>query len=506
MPGGKLIYRRRDKKVFFAYRNIVTPFNSQGPVDYVAGATFELVSPRTLTRNQIMTVLFGGDDRHPRGYYLTRYLNRPSSHGAQDARCPNHALTSAVRDVVISDAGISEITELIYALSYAGNDTIRHILRDLDTAGVNHGLVLCECGHVDREDCTSTLHNGEVLCESCAEDTREDVNGDRYYTDDLYFWESDGEYHTSEEDIDDDDDDDRDCSSLRSWGASTMDLCHDLTFTSSALGDFIMGVELETECSRGSELGDAARDTLDKLNWLRSDYIMLKSDGSLSDNGFEIVTAARTLPDHLSAFGEWTPHSSLRSWDPETCGLHVHIDSRAFSALTLGKFLMFINADANEPLIKSIAGRHPLTNAKARNYCASADQKILDTPAKALKGGHCSRYRMVNLCNLTEDETVRLGVTDTERDCKGDYSTVELRIFRASLKKERLLAQIEFTHASIMFCRAASWKGLTGADFKKWLKVNAGAYHNLARWFGINVPKANPRRAAASVALDECCV
>ena len=71
---------------------------------------------------------------------------------------------------------------------------------------------------------------------------------------------------------------------------------------------------------------------------------------------------------------------------------------------------------------------------------------------------------------------------------------MELRIFRASLKKERLLAQIEFTHAAVTFCRTASWHQLSGDDFKAWLATGAALqYKNLARWFGVRVPKADKR-------------
>jgi hypothetical protein len=91
---------------------------------------------------------------------------------------------------------------------------------------------------------------------------------------------------------------------------------------------------------------------------------------------------------------------------------------------------------------------------------------------------------MVNLQNLTRAESKRLGFGDRFDD--GNYNTVELRIFRASLKKERLLAQIEFTHAAVMFCRVASWRELNQATFLKWLKGSAtGLYPHLSDWYGV---------------------
>jgi hypothetical protein len=85
----------------------------------------------------------------------------------------------------------------------------------------------------------------------------------------------------------------------------------------------------------------------------------------------------------------------------------------------------------------------------------------------------------------------------------GRYNTVELRIFRASLKKERLLAQIEFTHASVMFCRVASWRDLNGTSFVKWLKTVAGQYPALVKWYGVrNVHTSTPTVIAP--AQDTC--
>ena len=91
---------------------------------------------------------------------------------------------------------------------------------------------------------------------------------------------------------------------------------------------------------------------------------------------------------------------------------------------------------------------------------------------------------MVNLQNLSVRESTRLGFGTRFDD--GKYDTVELRIFRASLKKERLLAQIEFTHAAVMFCRVASWRELNQANFLKWLKGSAqGLYPHLSDWYGV---------------------
>jgi hypothetical protein len=373
-------------------------------------------------------------------------------------------------------------------------------------------LVVASCGHVARDDSTTLDFRGNAHCEDCAEELR--YIGGAYYTDeDCYLWGSDGEYHTREEpeseddDDDDDDDDDGDGDDgddgdddnstplVQSWRASTSSLAHS-RFDQTPHSDFTMGVELEVECEDSNAYKKATQDTFDQFNSGIESYAMLKTDGSLSSNGFEIVTAARRLTDHVEQFSDWVPHDSLRAWKPGNCGVHVHIDSRAFSALTLGKFLMFINSNSNKVFLKKIAGRHPSDGGAAQSYCAQIGQEILVDPSKALKGDNTSRFRMVNLCNLSGNEQKRLRTPCVSRDSKGLYSTVELRIFRASLKKERLLAQIEFAHACVLFCRVASYADLTGEAFQKWLAGTAGQYKHLAKWFGVTTVHVDTRKPA----------
>jgi hypothetical protein len=177
--------------------------------------------------------------------------------------------------------------------------------------------------------------------------------------------------------------------------------------------------------------------------------------------------------------------------------MHIHIDSHAFTQMTLGKFIMFINDRNNMEFIRKIAGRHPERDDQARTYAAAESQDVLINPSKAVKGKSYERYRMVNLQNLSVRESNRLGFGN--RFDEGRYDTVEVRIFRASLKKERLLAQIEFTHAAVMFCRVASWRELNQTTFLKWLKGSAaGLYPHLADWYGVRrrVPVCNEGKQA----------
>jgi hypothetical protein len=278
----------------------------------------------------------------------------------------------------------------------------------------------------------------------------------------------------------------------------------DVSIHSGPFGNFTLGVELEMCAGGRSSMRDAIEDVRDQLG---EDYCIAKSDGSLPSDGFEIVTAPRGLDEHIRRFKSWQVKSGYRAWNAGTCGLHVHIDSRAFTPMTLGKFLMFINDDNNADFIRSLAGRHPKTDSQARHYCAADDQSLLTNPKTAVKGKDSARYRMVNVCNMDRDEMTRLGIDHYKFDTSGrKFNTVELRIFRASLKKERLLAQIEFTHAAVMFVRSASYRDLTHGAFKGWLAKSYALYPHLAAWYEVAPKKkANPN-AVAVVSADETTV
>jgi hypothetical protein len=359
----------------------------------------------------------------------------------------------------------------------------------------------CDCGHLEYNDNTHEVgrRNSDTWCDNCfSEDAVYIENRDEYWSrDDAYYHESDGCYYSYEEEdeYDDDDDSNQDKDSLMSYSTNVLNfLSKDTTITSSPHGEFLMGVEFEMELKEGNSVNNAVADVRAQLG---EDYCVCKSDGSLGSYGLEIVTAPRGLAEHIKRFKGWDVKSHYRAWDTKRCGLHVHIDSHAFTQMTLGKFLMLINSESNVEFIRKIAGRHPHTDDQARSYCASEHQSILVNPKKAVKDKSHERYRMVNLQNLGCKESKRLtGMAAYE----GKYDTVELRIFRASLNKSRMLAQIEFTHACVNFCRVASWRDLNQVSFVKWLKTVSSLYPNLADWYGVR--RRNTKVTAESQCRD----
>ena len=363
----------------------------------------------------------------------------------------------------------------------------------LSNKGISLEIEQQHCDHWDYSANTTEVNIGRgryrSYCQHCAEDSdivvETNDTGILMLREQAYWHDSSEEYYEHEqydeqydEDSDSDDDRDSDTSSLMGYSTNVLDvLDKDASFTSSAFGEFHMGIEVELVTS-GSVSGAVA----DLRTQLGEDYIICKSDGSLPSGGVEVVTAPRGLHDHIARFKAWVIDSNYRAWNTNKCGMHVHIDSRAFTRLTLGKFIMFINDEKNAEFVRKIAGRHPHIDEQARTYCAAEGQYAMENPSKALKGKSTNRYYMVNTTCLRSPEANRLGVRHVgERN----FNTIELRVFRASLKKERLLAQIEFTHAVIMFCRVASMRDLNGASFLKWLKSTDNRYPHLSDWYGI---------------------
>jgi hypothetical protein len=364
------------------------------------------------------------------------------------------------------------------------------------------GIVHCDCGHYEDESNTHDVRN-DTWCDSCFDDDAvycED-NDEYWPRDDAYYSERNDCYYSYERTDDDDDDDDEEDRNqpIMSYSTNVLNvLDYPSGITSSHFGEFTMGIELEMT-SGDNDTNESAESVRSRLG---SSYCIIKSDGSLPSNGFEVVTSPQGLAKHIEVFKAWEIDPAYRAWNTGKCGMHVHIDSRAFTQLTVGKFLMFINSSGNVDFIRKIAGRHPSVDDQARSYCAAEHQSILTNPKTAVKGKSGERYRMVNMCNLGSREARRLGLS-MDNSYNGKYNTVELRIFRASLKKERLLAQIEFTHASVMFCRVASWRDLNGTSFVKWLKTVAGQYPALTKWYGVrNVHTSTPTVIAP--AMDTC--
>jgi hypothetical protein len=201
----------------------------------------------------------------------------------------------------------------------------------------------------------------------------------------------------------------------------------------------------------------------------------MKDDGSLSD-GFEIVTHPHTLEAYQTDFNwDFIPklkRNGFRSWNTETCGLHVHVSRTAFGSgespwgrvdrdqIILRKqahelrFMKLIYD--NQRQVERIAGR-------ANNHYATFQDK----------GKLVSKLKFGNQTNG------RYSAINTEND-----ATLEVRVFKGSLRKERVLSALEFVAASVEYTRdlkiTSKNQALSWLRFTAYISDNMETYPNLA--------------------------
>jgi len=213
------------------------------------------------------------------------------------------------------------------------------------------------------------------------------------------------------------------------------------------------GVELEMEPRRNTTQAEVCR----ALDGARGNgtYI-LKEDGSL-DSGVELVTLPYTLDYHRESF-DWRGvlrgvQTIARSGaGTNNCGMHVHVNRKAVSPLTVGKVLVFLNSSHNAGLVATIAQRS--NNGYARR---DSSKKITDIYG-------CNRYDMLNV--------------------SGD-STIEFRLFKGNLRPERVIKNLEFCHAIIRFCESTGIKKSTlGTNFLAWIAIGPKNIPLFARFLG----------------------
>jgi len=188
-----------------------------------------------------------------------------------------------------------------------------------------------------------------------------------------------------------------------------------------------MGVEIEVE-----RAADYAADFLDAAGESVSEdpeFVYLKSDGSLSSDGVEIVT----MPATLESFEEMFPFNATnmlrengaRAWAYTNCGYHVHVSRSAFTASHLWKFVKW--QSENWQVCQSFAGRDSQQWASWHNEQMNVCKTRTSVAVKS-RGYHdwSNRYSAINLSNR---------------------ATVELRYFRPNLNRDGILRVVQFVQA-----------------------------------------------------------
>ena len=233
--------------------------------------------------------------------------------------------------------------------------------------------------------------------------------------------------------------------------------------------NLFMGFELEMELnSLDTSQYNSAVALVQPLE--DSDTCYLKSDSSINGMGFELVTHPHTLSAYNNATPLWDyiellrTEYSARSWDTNSCGLHVHVSRSAFrSGAHTHRFLTLIYKNPREMM--KLAGRKNSRYAMFSDVYQPDEWGIprFNLRNKIHAGGMTERYSAVNTGN--------------------DY-TLELRFFRGNMKREGIMSALELCHASVEYTRNLTVSdvklgALTWEWFADWVSANNGVYPNL---------------------------
>ena len=213
------------------------------------------------------------------------------------------------------------------------------------------------------------------------------------------------------------------------WDEMESAVIHDYNYKPNPIfygGDNrFFGVELEIDCA--GHYSENAEKLL-AIGNADCERIYIKFDGSL-DDGMEIVTPPMTLDYHRTEM-PWQEickkaiAMGYKSHKTSTCGLHIHVNLDTFGATreaqesAISRVLYFVEHHWNELLRFSRRTEKQMARWAARYGYKNNPKDILD---HAKSSGN-SRYTYVNITN---------------------YSTIEFRMFRGTLKLNMLIATLE---------------------------------------------------------------
>lgn len=194
-------------------------------------------------------------------------------------------------------------------------------------------------------------------------------------------------------------------------------------------GPRYFGVELEID--HGGRENYAADRILYTAN-IMDEHLYIKSDGSL-DDGMELVSHPMSLDYHMNQM-PWDQildkarRLGFLSHKADTCGLHVHISRDAFGVTMLeqecaiARLLYFVEKFWTELLRFSRRTESQVNRWAARYGMKLSPFEMMD----CAKHSYAGRYMAVNLTN---------------------QNTIEIRIFRGTLKLNTFLATLQLVNA-----------------------------------------------------------
>jgi len=211
------------------------------------------------------------------------------------------------------------------------------------------------------------------------------------------------------------------------------------------------GIELEIDD------GDCRQDAAKDIQAAGGDHIYIKEDGSLSYAGMEIVTHPASLEYHVKHF-PWADicdaalYHGYRSHDTDTCGLHIHASRALFGDglitrdLNIAKCMLLIDAYWENYVVPFSRRDYEKLDqwAKKPDAGISSSDDGYTAIDKAKKTANKGRYQAVNLQN---------------------HQTVEFRFFRGTLRRNTIIASIQFLDTLINYAKKTELRDIFKKSF-----------------------------------------
>jgi len=216
------------------------------------------------------------------------------------------------------------------------------------------------------------------------------------------------------------------------------------------------GIEVETD-NGGDEIYDEATRIMKETEC----FIYAKEDASI--DGLEFVTHPlswgwmKKNPEFMKPVFDLT-HNGYRSHEAErSCGMHVHLSTAAFSGLHLLKFLKLFYDNAQ--LVKFISQR--------------ANEDLMEWARISLEDEGYNMMRIVKERCMNNRHTA-VAVNET---------TVEVRVFRGTLRMDRFWKNLEFCKAAYDFSMKGGLGEMNTSCFADFIARRRGVYRNLYKFF-----------------------
>jgi hypothetical protein len=228
------------------------------------------------------------------------------------------------------------------------------------------------------------------------------------------------------------------------------------------VGELYMGMEIEVE-----KMMPIADEFYRSLTFAQRDFMYMKTDGSLSEKGVELVT----MPATIEAIKDRFPFEQLdvaraggaRSFYYDNCGFHIHVSRSAFTTTHMWKFAKF---QIDNPLLCQTVGQRTTSSYASWHYEYKDHSTVGDGLPSMVKGKSSNHDRYVAL-NFQPRETV------------------ELRYFKGNILRAAILKNVEFVQSIYDYTKQLDVKdvvvrhALRSENYLDWLNKNSDAYPNL---------------------------